>query len=78
MIPNCMKNLLSLSTDSYLRLLLLVPALCLLEFTGCSSIDAGTATGKEARAALIEKMDPPSNQDDDVVAANRNWYQLID
>jgi len=56
-----MKNLLSLSTDSYLRLLLLVPALCLPGFTGCSSIDAGTATGKGARAALIEKMDPPSS-----------------
>jgi hypothetical protein len=48
--------------------------ICLLAFTACSSLDAGS--GKGSRAALIEKMDPHPNEDEDVVAANRNWYQL--
>ena len=36
-----MKNELSVSRNLYLRLLLMVPAICLLEFTGCSSLDTG-------------------------------------
>jgi hypothetical protein len=54
----------------------MVPAICLLGFTGCSSLDAGT--GKGFHAAFISQMDPHPNQDtdEDVVAANRDWYQM--
>ena len=38
-----MKNELSVSRKVYLRLLLMVPAICLLGFTGCSSVDAPAA-----------------------------------
>jgi hypothetical protein len=47
-------------------------AVCLLGFTGCSSIDAGT--GRAFQNAFIERMDP--QPDDDIVAANRDWYQM--
>jgi hypothetical protein len=50
--------------------------ICLLGFTGCSSLDAGS--GKGSHIALIGKMDPHANEDEDVAAANRNWYQMID
>ena len=40
-------------------------AVCLLGFTGCSSIDAGT--GRAFQNAFIERMDP--QPDDDIVAA---------
>jgi hypothetical protein len=54
----------------------MVPAICLLGFTGCSSLDAGAAKG--FHTALIGKMDPHPNEDadEDVVAANRDWYQI--
>ena len=46
--------------------------------TGCSSLDIGAEKG--FHAALIGKMDPPAQQlpDEDVVVANRDWYQMID
>jgi hypothetical protein len=71
-----MKNRISINTNTYLRLLFMVPAICLLGFTGCSSLDAGA--GKGFHTALIEKMDPYPNEDadEDVVAANRDWYQM--
>jgi protein-L-isoaspartate O-methyltransferase len=52
------------------------PAICLLGFTGCSSLDAGAGTG--FHTALIGKRDPHPNEDadEDVVAANRDWYQM--
>jgi len=54
----------------------MVPAICLLGFTGCSSLDAGA--GKEFHTAFIGQMDPHPNADadEDVVAANRDWYQM--
>ena len=62
-----MKNQnISINTNTYLRLLFLVPAICLLGFTGCSSTDAGTGF----HTGLISKLDPHPNED--VVAANRN------
>jgi hypothetical protein len=69
-----MKN--RIPRNTYLRLLFLVPAICLLGFTGCSSFDAGA--GKGFHAALIGKMDPHPNldTDEDVVKANRDWYQM--
>jgi hypothetical protein len=69
-----MKNQLSINTNTGLRLLCLIPAICFLGFTGCSSLDAGA--GKGLHTAFISKMDPQSNQDEDVVAANRDWYQM--
>jgi hypothetical protein len=36
--------------------------------------DAGA--GKGFHTAFIGKMDPQLNQDEDVVAANRDWYQM--
>jgi hypothetical protein len=71
-----MKNRISINTDTYLRLLFMVPAICLLGFTGCSSLDAGA--GKGFQTAFIGKMDPHADgdADEDVVAANRNWYQM--
>ena len=47
---------------------------CLLGFSGCSSVDPPAEIGYHA--AIIGKMDPP-NEDEDVVAANRDWYQTI-
>ncbi|HXO96403.1 MAG TPA: hypothetical protein VN857_07450 [Chthoniobacterales bacterium] len=71
-----MENRISINTNTYLRLLFMVPAICLLGFTGCSSLDAGAGTG--FHTALIGKMDPQPNEDadEDVVAANRDWYQM--
>jgi len=71
-----MENRISINTNTYLRLLFMVPAICLLGFTGCSSLDAGAGTG--FHTALIGKMDPSLNEDadEDVVAANRDWYQM--
>jgi hypothetical protein len=71
-----MKNPICIHTNSYLRSLLMILAICLLGFSGCSSLDAGS--GKGLHAGLIGKMDPRSNEDEDVVAANRDWYQMID
>jgi hypothetical protein len=47
-----MNNRIFINTNTYLRLLFMVPAVCLLGFTGCSSVDAG------AEKALNGKMDP--------------------
>jgi hypothetical protein len=71
-----MENRISINTNTYLRLLFIVPAICLLGFTGCSSLDAGAGEG--FRTAFIGKMDaqPNGDADEDVVAANRNWYQM--
>jgi hypothetical protein len=60
--------------NSYRQLLLIVSAISLLGFAGCSSLDAGA--GKTFHTSFITKMDPQSNGDDDVVAANRDWYQM--
>ena len=54
------------------RLLLLVSAICLLGFTGCSGNDAAAGIG--LHDAFIVKLDPKSNED--VVAANRDWNQM--
>lgn len=54
----------------------MVSAIGLLGFTGCSSVDA--RAGKESYTALIAKMDQHPNQDEGVVAANRNFYQTIE
>jgi hypothetical protein len=69
-----MKNPTSMNANSYLRPLLMVPAFCLLGFTGCSGVDA--AAGKGSHAALMRKMDSQPNEDEDIVAANRDWYQM--
>src|SRR5260221_11600736 len=45
LVPRCMQNHISINRDTYLRLLFMVPAICMLGFTGCSSVDAGA--GKE-------------------------------
>jgi hypothetical protein len=74
MVPRYMRNRISIYTNSYLRLLFMVLAICLMGFTGCSSVDAGA--GKGFHTALIGKMDRQSNEDEDVVAANRDWYQM--
>jgi hypothetical protein len=71
-----MKNRTSINANSYLRLLSIVPVIFLLGFTGCSSVDAGA--GQKFHTALIGKMNPRPNEDEDVVAANRNWYQMIE
>jgi hypothetical protein len=70
-----MKNAICINTNSYLRSLLMILAICLLGLTGCSSLDAGS--GKRFHTALIGKMDPHLNEDEDVVAANRDWYQMF-
>jgi hypothetical protein len=71
-----MKNAICINTNSYLRSLLMILAICLLGLTACSSLDAGL--GKRFHTALIGNMDPQPNQDwdEDVVAANRDWYQM--
>ena len=51
-------------------------AICSVAFTGCSSVDAAAAKGPHA--AFIRKTDPPPDEDDDPVAANRNWYQMFE
>jgi hypothetical protein len=71
-----MKNRIPIDTNSYLRLLVMVSAICLLGFTGCSSLDAGA--GKGFHTTLIGRVDPQSNEDEDVVAGNREWYQMIE
>jgi hypothetical protein len=78
MVSRYMKNPVCNNTNSYLRSLLMVSAICLLGFTGCSAVDA--RAGKQFHTALIGKMDPHPNgdEDEDVVAANRNWYQLTE
>ena len=70
----CMKNQISINTNTYRQLLFLVPAICLLGFTGCSSLDAGA--GKSFHIAFSGKTDPASSEDDDVVTANQDWYQM--
>ncbi len=52
----------------------MVSAISLLGFTGCNSLD--TAAGKGFPNALIGKIDPEPNED--VVAGNRDWYQMRD
>jgi hypothetical protein len=69
-----MKNRISINPNTYRRLLCVVPAICLLAFTGCSSLDAGA--GKGLHAAFIGKTDLQPNEDEDVVKANRDWYQM--
>jgi hypothetical protein len=69
-----MKNRISINPNTYLRLLFMVPTICIPAFTGCSSVDAGA--GKGFHSAFIEKTDPQPNEDEDVVAANRDWYQM--
>jgi hypothetical protein len=69
-----MKNRIPITSNTYLRLLLMVPAICLLGFTACSSLDAGA--GQKFHAAFREKVDPQPNGDADVVAANRDWLQM--
>ena len=64
----------SIHTNSIRQLLVMVSAICLLGFTGCNSIDAGA--GKGSRNAYIGKTD--TQPIEDVVAANRDWYQLRD
>lgn len=89
MVAKDMKSPLFINTNSGLRLLFLVAAICLPGLTGCSSLDAGTEKG--VRTALVGKMDPSTSEDhldpnvfvwtgdhEDPVAANRNWYQMID
>jgi hypothetical protein len=63
------------NTQFYLRRLLTILAISLLGFTGCSSVDP--PVGREFHAAIIGKMDSRPNDYEDVVAANRDWYQLI-
>jgi hypothetical protein len=70
-----MKNRTSIKSNAYLRLLLVVPAICLLGFTGCSSVDADA--GQRFHAAFMEKADPQPNGDADVAATNRDWYQML-
>jgi hypothetical protein len=62
----------SIHINSIRPLLLAITAICLLGFTGCNSLE--TAAGKGFPNAFIGKLDPQPNQD--VVAANRDWYQL--
>jgi hypothetical protein len=50
----------------------MVSAISLLGLTGCSSIDA--EAGKGFHNAFIGKRDPQSIED--LVAANRDWYQM--
>ena len=71
-----MKNAPFINTNSCLRLLFMVLAICLPGFAGCSSVDAGMGNG--FHSALIGKTDAHPNEDEDVVAANRDWYQMID
>ena len=52
----------------------MVPVICLLGFTGCSSVNAGA--GKGSHTAFIGKTDLQPIEDEDVVAANRDWYQM--
>jgi hypothetical protein len=51
-----MKKSLCINIHYHLPSLLIVSAICLLGFTGCSSVGAGV--GKELHTALIAKMDP--------------------
>ncbi len=60
--------------NSIRQLVLMVSAISLLGFTGCNSLD--TAAGKGFPNALIGKIDPEPNED--VVAGNRDWYQMRD
>jgi len=46
----------SIHTNSIRRLFLMVSAICLLAFTGCSSLEAGA--GKGFHTTLIGKTDP--------------------
>jgi hypothetical protein len=62
----------AIHTNSIRQLVLAVSGLCLLGFTGCNSIDTGA--GKRFPNAFIGKIDSQPNED--VVAANRDWYQL--
>jgi hypothetical protein len=73
-----MKNPITVTTKSGLRFFSIVFAVFSLGMTGCSSLD--TKAEKGSHAALIGKMDPSAQQlpDEDVVAANRDWYQTID
>jgi hypothetical protein len=62
----------SIRTNSIRQLLLMVSAVCLLGFTGCSGVDAGA--GKEFQNAHIGKMDPQPHED--IVAANRDSMSI--
>jgi hypothetical protein len=70
-----MKAPICLNTHSYLPPLFTLIAICLLGFTACSSVDP--PAGRGFHAAIIGKLDSRPNDYEDVVAANRDWYQLI-
>jgi hypothetical protein len=72
-----MKNPMPITGKSGQRFLSLVFGIFFLVMTGCSNLDTGAEKG--FHAALIAKMDSPAQQlpDEDVVAANRDWYQMI-
>jgi hypothetical protein len=61
---------------TYLRLLFLSLSIGLVGLSGCSATTAGT--GRGVHAALIQKTDSWQDDDSDPVAANRDWYQMID
>ncbi len=61
--------------QSYLRPLFTLVAICLLGITACSSVDP--PAGRGFHTAIIGKMDSRPNDYEDVVAANRDWYQLF-
>jgi hypothetical protein len=70
-----MKNPMSANVKSHGRFLSVVSAVCLLGFSGCSSFDARAA--KEPHATLIGNVHPQAGEDEDVVASEREWHQLI-
>jgi hypothetical protein len=55
-VPLPMQKSICINMDYYLRSFLIVSAICLLGFTGCSSVGASAA--KELHTALITKTDP--------------------
>jgi hypothetical protein len=59
-----------------LRIVIMVFTICLLAFTGCSSVES--RVGQGSHAALIGKIDTDPSGDEDAVAAKRNWYQMIE
>jgi hypothetical protein len=64
-----MKNPISISKKYCVRAALMVPVICLVAFTGCSSLDAtaGNQTAKTNRvgAYMEQTQEKPNNQPDD-------------
>jgi hypothetical protein len=58
------------------RIVFMFFAICLLAFTGCSSVES--RVGQGSHAALIGKMDTDPSEAEDAVAAKRTWYQMIE